>query len=842
MKQSIKFYAAIFLLSMLFQNSFSQQNQNGWQWVNSKAQSNTINWIKIFDDTHYFAVGENGTFMRSTDAGDSWKINTQAGTTDPLFGSGATYNLSSAWFFDVNTGMVVGQSESGDGGKVRRTTDGGETFTTINLGGLSTGSPRVSDIYFINSNTGYLCGNNTIKAFKTTNAGLNWTLMPNLPITAYSYSCIYAKDENNIFIGINSEGLYRRIIRTTNAGATWTTIDLPWSTIIDVTDIQFQNANTGFVSGNSTATNPSYFAHTTDGGSTWTEAIFPNKEHGLYDLEIIGSNAYVLGGNFGHYYYTSDLGVTWDSVDYNDYNNINQPFQWFVYTFSINGNNAIVGGMNGKINLSNDNGSTWKNTNYSVGNCISPFPSVYAEPGTGHVWAGTRGGGLILHSSNSGANWSHQQTTAQNAFYQINMVNSNSGFAVGGNLSAGVGYCYKTVNGGTNWTNLTIPTPNYEIWSVDFVNPSTGWIVGGLPLGSGAVIAKTTNGGSTWTNQVANSNPLINSTISYIDMSDANVGYIAYGTGVYKTTNGGSNWNKINTLPSDAFRRVNTFSNTTVFASSSQSIYKTFDGGTTWTSVSIPSPVANIFSMDWFDLNNGTVVGTQGYSAKTTDGGLTWTERNSGTSTLWEVSMVSKDTVFAVCGINTNGAIFRLVDNKSANVTFNVKVGIQGFWNGSTQVSDNVTCHLRSSTAPYAEVDVTSAVIDNSGTGKFTFNTAPSGSYYLEITHRNSIETWSRLPLAVVQGDSYNYDFTTSASQAFGNNMILKSGKYCNYSGDVNQDGFVNLTDLLETFNSSSSFVTGYVPSDIDGDNTVDLSDIAIAFNNSNAFVQKVIP
>ncbi|MBK8554165.1 MAG: hypothetical protein IPL53_25210 [Ignavibacteria bacterium] len=840
MKQSFKFYAAIFLSCMLFQNSFSQQNINGWQWVNSKAQSNTINWIKILDDTHYYAVGENGTFMKSTDGGDSWRINTQAGTTDPLFGSGATYTLNSAWFFDANTGLVAGQSEVGDGGKVRRTTDAGETFTTINLGGLSTGSPRVYDIYFINSTTGYLCGNNTIKALKTTNAGASWTLMPNMPSAAYTYSSIYAKDENNIIIGLNSDGLYRRIIKTTNAGATWTTIDLPWSTIIDVTDIQFQNANTGFISGNSTSNNPPYFAHTTDGGSTWTEALFPNKEHGLYDLEIIGSTAYVLGGNFGHYYFTSDLGVTWDSVDYNDYNNIYQPFQWFVYSFSIKGSDAIVAGMNGKINVSNDAGSTWRNKNYSVGNCVTQMPSIYALPGTGKVWAGTRAGGKILYSSDRGNTWSEQQTTEQYAFYQINMVNSYTGYAVGGNLVNGVGYCLKTVNSGLNWTKLTIPTPTFEIWSVDFVNANTGWIVGGLPSGFGAVIAKTTNGGLTWTNQVATSNPLINSTISYIDMSDANVGYIAYGTGVYKTSNGGTNWNKINTVPSGSFRRVNTFSNTTVFASSGQTIYKTLDGGTSWTSVTIPSPLADIFSMDWVDLDNGTVVGTQGYSAKTSDGGQTWTERNTGTSTLWEVSMVSKDTVFAVAGINTSGAIFRLIDNTPSSVSFNVKVGIQGFWNGTTQVSDTVKCHLRSSVAPYNEIESDAAVLNSSGEGTFTFNTSLSGTYYIEITHRNSIETWSKLPVSIVAEGSY--DFTTSATQAYGDNIILKSGKYCNYSGDVNQDGFVNLTDVLAVFNSSSSFVNGYVTSDVNGDNTVDLSDIALTYNNSSAFVQKIIP
>ena len=63
--------------------------------------------------------------------------------------------------------------------------------------------------------------------------------------------------------------------------------------------------------------------------------------------------------------------------------------------------------------------------------------------------------------------------------------------------------------------------------------------------------------------------------------------------------------------------------------------------------------------MDWVDLNNGIVVGTAGYTAKTTDGGLTWTERNTGTSTITGISMASKDTAFASCDRNVFGASFQ---------------------------------------------------------------------------------------------------------------------------------------------------------------------------------------
>ena len=837
MVKNLKISTLIFLIICLFQNSYSQQTTNGWCWINGQPQGQSLNWCKIIDAEHYYAVGEQGVFMKSSDGGDSWLINPNAGVADPSFGSGAALRLYSGWFFNANTGYVVGQSVSGDGGIIRRTIDGGNTFVDINLG-IATGLARVSDIYFLNSSTGFLCGNNTVKAMKTTNGGFTWSEMSNMPGATYEYNCIYAKDVNNILLGTGSQGVQRKIVRTTDGGGSWLEEDLPGSTIVDVKDIEFQNFNTGFVGGNSVSGNPNYFAYTTNGGVSWTQTIPPTTQMGMYHIQVVGNTVYGLG-SYSNYYSSTNLGVTWNAVDFSDPSNINQPYLSVVYSFDINGNDIMVVGLNGKVNISNDGGSSWRNKNYSVGNSQYTFSSIYAKPGTGQVWAGSNGGGQILYSANSGANWTMQSTGAPNAIYDIDMENSLTGYATGGNAFAGTGYCYKTTNSGLNWTLLTIPTPNYQMNTADFIDENTGWIVGGLPFNSGSEISKTTNGGLTWASQVTT--PAYLSAFGQIAMADANTGYLSSGSNVWKTTNGGTNWNVMTVTPSASFNKIQIFSASDVYFGGGRNVVKTTNGGVSFSFVSVPSLLASCFDMDWSDMNNGTFVGTQGYTAKTSDGGITWTERNPGSSTLTGVSMVTKDTVFTVCDRNVQSAIFRLIDVPST-ITFNITIGIQGFWNGTTQVSDYVLCHLRNSTAPYAIVDKASALLDNSGNGTFTFNFAPSGSYYLELSHRNSLETWSRLPQTVVQGNTYNYNFTTSASQAYGNNLILKNGKYCDYSGDVNQDGFVNLTDVISIFNSSSVFETGYIVTDVNGDEIADLTDITIAYNNSTNFVQKVRP
>lgn len=176
----------------------------------------------------------------------------------------------------------------------------------------------------------------------------------------------------------------------------------------------------------------------------------------------------------------------------------------------------------------------------------------------------------------------------------------------------------------------------------------------------------------------------------------------------------------------------------------------------------------------------------------------------------------------------------------------NIKVIPQGFYNLSTlrlNMRDTVTAYLRSSVSPYAKVDSADAVIDSVNfTGSFNFIHAPSGSYYIEVTHRNSIETWSKTTININTGSVTNYDFTNLLAKAYGDNLIQVAAKYCIYSGDVNQDGYVNLSDVLQVYNDGANFVTGYKVTDVTGDNATDLTDLLITFNNSSAFVSKIIP
>lgn len=179
-------------------------------------------------------------------------------------------------------------------------------------------------------------------------------------------------------------------------------------------------------------------------------------------------------------------------------------------------------------------------------------------------------------------------------------------------------------------------------------------------------------------------------------------------------------------------------------------------------------------------------------------------------------------------------------------VIFNITAIAEGYYNtvsSKLNIRDTMTAYLRNSVSPYLIIDSAKSVIDSvTFTGVFNFNNTLSGSYYLEVKGKNTIETWSRNSLPVTAGITYNYDFTDSAGKAYGNNLMLKNEKYCIYSGDVNQEGSVDLTDLLQIYNEASNFISGYQVSDINGDRITDLTDLIITYNNSANFIARAVP
>ena len=158
---------------------------------------------------------------------------------------------------------------------------------------------------------------------------------------------------------------------------------------------------------------------------------------------------------------------------------------------------------------------------------------------------------------------------------------------------------------------------------------------------------------------------------------------------------------------------------------------------------------------------------------------------------------------------------------------------IQGFYNGSTMIPDTVTVELRNAFSPYNLVQSQKGVLNSAGNGTFSFLTAANDtSYYIVVKTWNTVETWSARGQSFTSGE-LSYDFTNAATQAYQSNMIQIGSKWCIYIGDLNQDGYVNLGDLILVNNDAYNHVTGSVVTDLNGDLFTNLIDLNIVNNNS---------
>ncbi|MGB4852430.1 MAG: hypothetical protein WBQ38_08950, partial [Ignavibacteria bacterium] len=118
--------------------------------------------------------------------------------------------------------------------------------------------------------------------------------------------------------------------------------------------------------------------------------------------------------------------------------------------------------------------------------------------------------------------------------------------------------------------------------------------------------------------------------------------------------------------------------------------------------------------------------------------------------------------------------------------------------------------------------------------------------YYIEVEHRNSIETWSAHTVYFdFLSSGLEYDFTLSKDSAYGSNEIQVETvpvRYAMYGGDTNRDGITDASDVGAVDNDASVSLAGYVVTDLTGDDFVDAVDISIVDNNSSVPVISITP
>lgn len=185
----------------------------------------------------------------------------------------------------------------------------------------------------------------------------------------------------------------------------------------------------------------------------------------------------------------------------------------------------------------------------------------------------------------------------------------------------------------------------------------------------------------------------------------------------------------------------------------------------------------------------------------------------------------------------------------------NIRMFLQAYYKGNQQmvagidpvvldtIADSVTVCLASTTSPFSILYSSKTVLNTSGTatGYFT-QPALQRSYYIVVKHRNSIETWSKNSFAFNDPDT-TYNFTDLATKAYGNNLIeVEAGVFAIHSGDVNQNGIIDITDLNLIQSSISNFGFGYIPEDLNGDRVVEAADFSFIENKILLNISRLKP
>jgi len=268
--------------------------------------------------------------------------------------------------------------------------------------------------------------------------------------------------------------------------------------------------------------------------------------------------------------------------------------------------------------------------------------------------------GLILHTTDGGANWYEQDPPPNNVYYTVCFSDNQHGWAAGFG-----GKIIGTSDGGTNWTQQSSGTTT-DLFDACFVDQNQGWIVGGdngtFPnYDPYRVILHTSNGGSNWSKQVDQNDEYL---LRAVHFSDQTNGWAVGESGtILHTSDGGGNWNQQMADNSYHFYGVHSVNSmkgwvvgTYLGLPHVAVIFNTIDGGVTWESQDFGTDES--FSDIFFtDENHGWVVGGTSGQANityTTDGGINWiTDYPTVNTGLTAVHFIDNSTGWSVGNLGT---------------------------------------------------------------------------------------------------------------------------------------------------------------------------------------------
>jgi len=247
------------------------------------------------------------------------------------------------------------------------------------------------------------------------------------------------------------------IVHTSDAGTTWG--NQPSSTAFQLQGVWFTTDVTGFAVGFGGTV-----MRTRNGGGSWTRLTNVLASENLFDVCFADtSHGWAVGAN-GAIVRTADGGATWSKQN-------PTGLQLNSVSFSDTTNGWTVG-EGGVIVGTHDGGRSWYVVQPSV--TALALKAVWRNSNT-LAWAGgTSGANPFTTATVDSLQWNLGTFGASNQVFGLQMVDDQTGFAVGSN---GTGLVLRTVDGGLVWSPQ-VSNSAQQLNDVYFVDTLRGWAVG----------------------------------------------------------------------------------------------------------------------------------------------------------------------------------------------------------------------------------------------------------------------------------------------------------------------------------------------------------------------------
>lgn len=590
---SVKFLTMNDIIAVGYFGTVIKSTDAGLTWSNPFSKTSFIGLesliyfnISFINPATGFITGNNsGSYTKvykTTNSGNYWvPVAAFAGLGESI----QFLNESTGW---VTSGLFI-----------YRTTNGGSSWDSNSASMPS----MVRGIHFTNSLTGYSCMYRRVH--KTTDGGLNWNLVDSVNL---DFTNLYFLNSNTGFVS----GTGSIIRKTTDGGVSWSTkLSNPQTGTLSC--MNFINSTTGFSVGGGFSGPPGCIYRSTDTGDSWQLVSFTSKYH-INSFNFSGNNIVAVGYG-GRIFRSSNYGNNW-----NESGSFHPPGSSFYTVSFIDANTGWTTTGNtgsGKIYRTVDGGLSWEIIHTGTPYMIDKLQFFNANTGYAIDWR------TVYKTTNGGFNWVQMPPLNINSIScDISFYDLNTGYASGrfGSTST-YPRIIRTTDGAQSWDTIKcIYGQCTDVAAIKFLDNNTGWISVSYctyPMGNDCRIFKTTNGGNNWAEQRYDTGIVYN----IMDFKNINTGWVMKGDRILNTFDGGNTWLS-QQLPGTvySFHMVNHSTGWINVWGYGGSLLKTTNSGINW-NVQIDLGLTGVMEMSFINELTGWAVGTEGLVIKTTNGG-----------------------------------------------------------------------------------------------------------------------------------------------------------------------------------------------------------------------------